>query len=456
MTMVENKADDALASAPVATQTGAAVVNPSEVVVIRNLFRSEVLAERQTQWLGTVLLTPRLSHRIFAGFAALSVLGVLSFLYFGDFTRKARIDGWLVPQAGLARVFAPRTGVVTALHVKEGQEVRKGDPLLVLSDELQSAKLGATRAEAVRWLTERRDSLLQEQQETEQLLDQQRQAIVTRLATLRAEQRTIERGIELQKSRADLAARAESSQRAVRELGYISEHQLQQTEGIKLEQAARLVALERDRIVTMRERLTLEGQLQELPLRDKANIAAQQRSIAAAEQQLAEADAQREIVIPSPQTGTITAIQVEAGGRADTSVPLLTIVPAGTVLEAHLYSPSRAVGFVRPGQRVLLRYQAYPYQKFGQQDGVVVSVSRSAISPAELPSQLSGLATLSGAQEPVYRIAVRLAKQAITAQDRQLPLQPGMQLDADVALERRRLFEWVLDPLYTLTGKWNR
>src|SRR5512132_1634963 len=126
------------------------------------------------------------------------------------------------------------------------------------------------------------------------------------------------------------------------------------------------------------------------------------------------AEARRRIVIPAPQDGTVTAIQAEPGGRADTTVPLLSIVPTGSKLEAQLFSPSRAIGFVRPGQRVRLRYQAFPYQKFGQYEGIVAFVSRSAISPGELTQQLAGLTSLYRANEPVYCITVSLAHQPVT------------------------------------------
>ena len=127
----------------------------------------------------------------------------------------------------------------------------------------------------------------------------------------------------------------------------------------------------------------------------------------------------------------------------------------GARLEAHLYSPSRAVGFVRPGQQVLLRYQAYPYQKFGHYAGVVANISRSAVSTAELPAQLAGIAGGVAGSDPVYRITVTLERQTVSAYGQPVDLQPGMQLEADIALETRRLYEWVLDPLYTVTGKWH-
>ena len=91
---------------------------------------------------------------------------------------------------------------------------------------------------------------------------------------------------------------------------------------------------------------------------------------------------------------------------------------------------------------MLLRYQAFPYQKFGHHAGRVVRVSRSAIVPAD-----------GQAQEPYYRVLVELDRQTVTAYGKSEPLRPGMALEADILGERRKLYEWVLEPLYSLNGK---
>jgi len=422
------------------------------------LFRSEVLIERQTQHLGTVLLAPRLSHQLFAIGAVLATAAILALLFYGEFTRKARINGLLLPQEGLVRVFAPHPGVMTGLFIKEGQEVHKGQRLLTLSAELQSTAMGATQAEVARRLAERRAALSEERRQRERLLAQQQRAFGDRLTALSAEQRQIEHDVELLRSRVDLSARNLAMNHELHDQGFISEQRLQMVEGEKLEQAARLGALQRQRIALLREQTSLEGELRDLPVKTAAELSTIEQNLAAVEQELATAEALREIVVPAPQDGTVTAILAELGGHANVGSPLLLIVPAGTKLEAHLYGPSRAVGFVHAGQRVLLRYQAYPYQKFGHYEGTVTTVSRSAVSPGELPPQLSGVtaATVGVAPEPVYRITVRLARQTVTAYGEQVQLQPGMQLEADVALETRRLYEWVLEPLYTITGKWQK
>jgi membrane fusion protein len=133
---------------------------------------------------------------------------------------------------------------------------------------------------------------------------------------------------------------------------------------------------------------------------------------------------------------------------------LASLLPAQTRMLAQLYAPSSAVGFVRPGQAVQLRYQAFPYQRFGQQKGQVLQVSRTPLGASEL-ARLALPATLSQgpASEPLYRITVQLERQTVEAYGQEQALAVGMQLDADVLLERRRLIEWIFEPLLSLARR---
>jgi len=122
-------------------------------------------------------------------------------------------------------------------------------------------------------------------------------------------------------------------------------------------------------------------------------------------------------------------------------------------LMAHLYAPGRAVGFVRAGQPVRLRLTAYPAGKFGMARGAIESVSSIPMGGRErfsgTGSASSGIARGS---EPVYIITVALEKHSVEAYERARPLQPGMTLEADVAQERRRIWEWLLEPALSASG----
>jgi membrane fusion protein len=262
--------------------------------------------------------------------------------------------------------------------------------------------------------------------------------------------------IALQASMLRYAEKSASRQHRLQLEGLASEQQAQTATESALTQSSKLRELERQRLMADGERLALEGDLKDAPLKSGSDIARLEREVSTVEQDLAAVEARRELVVPAPESGTVTAVQVEPGDRPDLKVPLVSIVPSGSMLESHLFCPSRSIGFLKVGQRVLLRYQAYPYQKFGHHEGVVIGISRSALNPGELPAQLAGLTSLVGTGEPVYRIRVRLMSQTVNAYGAPVPLQPGMQLDADVVIERRRLIEWMLEPLYTLTGSLRR
>jgi len=427
--------------------------NAPSSTAIEPLFRPEVLVEHQSQWLGTILLEPKISHWMFASLALLATAAVLGLLFFASYTSKARISGWLVPQQGLVRVFTPQAGVVTQLHVKEGMAVTKGAPLLSVSTEMQSEALGGTRQEIVRRLTKRRDSMAEEKLVQARLFALQSADLSRRIAALEDEQKYLAKEIDLQRAQLQLNEEIEARMRTLRTRDIVTEPRREEAERERIQQAAKMQNLERTQLALQREALQMQASLRELPFLRATKLAEIDRNVAALEQELAEAEARREIVIVAPQDGTVTGLQIESGGSAQANVPLLNIVPSDTALQAQLFSPSRAIGFLHEGQRVLLRYEAFPYQKFGFHEGVVTSVSRSAISPAEMAQQLVGLTALYGANEPVYRVTVDLQQQTVTAYGKPMPLQPGMKLEADVLLESRRLVEWMLEPLFSISGK---
>jgi membrane fusion protein len=127
---------------------------------------------------------------------------------------------------------------------------------------------------------------------------------------------------------------------------------------------------------------------------------------------------------------------------------LVAIIPADATLEAQLFLPSRSIGFVHRGEEVLLRYLAFPHQKFGMHRATIIAISRNPMLPGEL-----GFTPADGTREPLYRAKAMLDAQAIAAYGRLEPLQAGMQFEADILLDRRRLIEWIFEPLLSLAGR---
>jgi membrane fusion protein len=405
-----------------------------------DLFRAEVLAEQKTQWLGPVLLAPRPSHHVFAAFGAATIAAVLALIAFGSFPRKVRVSGSVVPEAGLMQVYARQIGTITDVSVTEGAEVKKGDRLATLSSDVQAAGVGAAGEHVARQLAARKQSLIEDRRNVERLSEQQKKALEDKLAALETTETALKGQYALQGARLASARKTVVRQKQMLKEAIASGEHVQQAEESQLEQAAKLRELEVGKASAERDRISLEAELADLPLKLERDRASIDREIAVVDEEIAQLAAQREPTLTAPADGIVTALVAKPGLQADPKTALLAVAPKGSPLEAQIMCPSSAIGFLKIGQKVLVRYEAFPYQKFGHFEGHIANISRSAV--------------VTDGNATQYRVDVRLAEQSVRAFGRNEPLQPGMQLEADVVLENRRLIEWMLEPLFTVSGTW--
>jgi membrane fusion protein len=208
----------------------------------------------------------------------------------------------------------------------------------------------------------------------------------------------------------------------------------------------------KSRILRLKAEL-IETQFQtaNVDLQFENEIDGMRSKIADLDQQVANSEARRLIEIRAPGTGTVTAIASHTGQLVASGARMLTIVPSQDGMHVELLAPSTSIGFIRPGQRVLLRYTAFPYQKFGQYGGTVTDVSRAALQPEELKTFVPSLPAAEQTKT-FYRMVVVPDRPNVTAYGRLEPLKPSMQVEAQVLLERRPIYQWILDPLYGLHG----
>nr|WP_211461147.1 HlyD family efflux transporter periplasmic adaptor subunit [Collimonas silvisoli] len=416
-----------------------------------SLFRDQALAAQQTKWLGDIILIRPITFTFLTTFAVALAAIVCAFLAWGSYTKHSTVSGQLLPDTGLIKVYAPQAGVVVEQHVKEGQPVQAGEELYVLSSERQSSTLGAIQAAISGQVEQRQASLRDEMQKTRLLQQEERSGLHNKIAGLGNELAKLDKQIAGQQDRVKLAQETLQRYQGLLQQDYISKEQFQQKQEDLLDQKNRQQSLERDHISVGRDLSAQRSELSGLSLKQQNQLAQIDRSLSSTGQELTESEAKRRIVITAPEAGVATAVIADAGQAVDGNRPLVSIVPAGAALRAELYAPSRAIGFIRPGDQVLIRYQAYPYQKFGHHKGVVESVAKTALPNNELNT--IGAPAGGSNSEPMYRINVLLASQQVTAYGKPQALQAGMLLEADVQQEKLHLYEWVLDPLYSLTGK---
>ena len=411
-----------------------------------SLFRPEVIEHRQSQWLGNIQLLRPVSLHVLTALAVGAAVLMASYLWLGEYTRKARVTGFLVPDRGVIRLVAPQRATVLESRVAEGGAVRSGDLLYVLS--VDAANVSGRVRET---LTARERSLQGTARQQAELERERAAAIDRQVETLRGELAQIDAEARLHEQRLALASQALARLESLRADNFISSAQVQAKNEEILGLRAQAQSLQRQRAAQQREIEQLLARRRELPLQTQVVQGELERGLAEIAQQQAENASRQRVEIRAPQDGVVTGVVAQPGQAVNEAVALASLVPADARLQAHLFAPSSAVGFVRPDQPVLLRYQAFPYQKFGLQAGQVAQVSRSPLQASELAGV--PLPKAAGEAEPLYRITVTLDRQTVAAYGRDQALAPGMQLEADVLLDRRRLIEWLFEPLLGLAQR---
>jgi len=418
---------------------------------VGNLFRREALEHRRQDWLGSIQLIRPLSLSVLTGLVVLTAAVVAGYLTLGEYTRKARVSGYLVPDRGVIRLVPPQAATVVEAQATEGQAVHAGDVLFVLAVG-QATLSGDTQAAVQSSLATREQSLLSAARERVQLEQAQSAAIDAQIADMRRELDAMAVEAGLQRQRLALAQDALTQYEGLRNENFVSSAQVRAKAEDVLGVKAQLQSLERQRATRLREIAALQSQRIELPLRTRAAQGEIDRDIAALAQASAENEARQRIVVRAPQDGIVSGVLAARGQTVTPAAALASLLPADAKLQAHLFAPSSAVGFVRANHAVQLRYQAFPYQKFGHQSGEVAQVSRSPLQASELAG-LPLPAAMSASGEPLYRITVNLDQQSVAAYGEKQLLSPGMQLEADVLLDRRRLIEWLFEPVLGIAGR---
>lgn len=413
------------------------------------LFRREVLDAQRRGWLGGISLSQPLRLWVLTLGAALAAAMVALFLTLGSYTRRSTVVGQLVPKMGLATVLAPATGVVNRIEVIEGQRVVQGQSLAAVVVPRATPTGGDTQVALEQRLKERQEGMLSTLDAQREQLTAQTEGLQKQLATTRQELSQIEVEVATRQDQSRIAQETLSRLRQLEAGQYVSVLQIKQQEATALEYAAQVQTLQRQAIGTRRTIAQLEQALGELPGQLKAVSADFHSSVAQLEQERVENVARGALTVAAPVSGVVATQLIKPGQAVQAGQAILSLLPGDGRLEAELMIPSRAIGFIQPGDRVLLRYQAYPYQKFGHQIGKVERITRSALSGADLGIPLGK----AQPGESYYRVTVELAKQSVTAYGQQEQLKPGMGLDADILGEKRRLIEWIFEPLYSLRGK---
>ena len=411
------------------------------------LFRRAAVAAQRERLEGSVVLLPRFPHLLLCLCLLTWVSAALLFLTEASYSRRATVRGWLEPSTGMVRVYPQSEGRLARLLVSDGDMVVAGQPLAVVNGDRILADGRHLEALLLEEYQNQKAALERQLAREESLLSSRRQALQQRIESGRRELAALDTQLETLAARAELLNRRRGRHESLAESGHITPAELDDLREQALVLASERHSLAAQLIRNRAGEAELAGELARLPGEVGNAMDRLRLQLSDLSQEIARLRGNRAYAVQAPLSGRINNIGLQPGQKARYDTPLLTLVPAGAPLVARLLVPIHAAGFIESGQPLAIRYDAFPYQKYGLQPGRVVKVSASATLPgdhAQLPLPLN---------EPAFRVTARPEHAVIQAHGERLALKSGMTFSADVMLERRSLLQWLLEPLYSLRGR---
>jgi membrane fusion protein len=405
------------------------------------LFRHQAIDAQRDRLAGTVIAATPPRAGLYLALLVAVVAALAAILVFGQHAARAEVKGVVAYDSGIARVYPNAAGEVRAVHVREGQQVQAGTPLLTLALAQGSGGLDGQLG-----------SLAQQDGELARQAELAGTLAAAEIASLERQRSNIAAAIaSLERQRSLAAAQvrlAESDTRRAAALaaeGAGTQRQVEESRAGLLARRAEVESLN-ERIIQQRDALrAVEAQVAQRRIdaeRSRSELAGQRSALA---EQRGGLSRQNGIVLTAPVDGTVEQVGAQIGQRATPEGSLATIVPAGGRMEVWLYAPTRGAGFVREGQDVRLLFDAFPHEAYGAGAGRVVEVSRVPVDGATAGPQL-------GIEEPVFRIRVALTSLPAAAQGTGR-LRAGMTLTGNVVLERRPLWQLLFNPFAAALGR---
>lgn len=414
-------------------------------------FRPEVTRHQQRHWNGKVLLLEGWPTWITVLLTAGFMVALITFLSLGSYTRRINVSGEITTDPHTVNLFAPEQGVVSRLLVTDGQIVAPGTPLyqLDVSQVTHSGNVTVSTLAALEKQQQQLDEIItqlqDEKHETlaniQQQLSQYEQAQPDVLAMVAS---ALE-GLHAMRISRD-------SYKSSLRKGLINTDQMNNAHYLYYQQQSVYQSLKSQAIQQALQITNLRSERLTKAAEFDNQISQSRYQRAALASQLAEEDAKGTLLIVAPTRGVVSSLSVTPGQMVNAGDSLIQLVPAATpAFFLIFWLPDDSRPYVTPGETINIRYAAFPYEKFGQFSGRIVSVSSAPLSDRELAGYASAPRTASGTVSGSwYKATVALDNTALNERGTPLPLSSGMLAQSTLFLEERPLYQWMLSPYYSL------
>jgi len=415
-----------------------------------SLFRKEAVSHQSERLTGTITLAQPLSIKLTVLILVSIAVAIVAFLFSAEYSRKETIRGFLMPNKGVIKSFANQGGTIEKLWVQEGDKVLKGQAIATIVVQQNNSNGVDLSTQLAEQLNAQANLLIDEISQHQALKAQELSNLRIQDTALGNEKIALENQLTLADEKLSLLTEQQLDFNQLNKSGYVSNLEKERQQQALLEAKQEKQNIARLLLQHQNQLNQVTFNIRNIPQQYTLRINNLKRQQADLQRQLAQVASNYKYTITASNNGVVTGVQVVEGETLSQSKaqskPLLHILPEGSELIAELLLPTRSAGFIQLGNNTRLRFDAFPYQRFGFINSEITRIDQTLITPNEIQLPIA-------LQEPVYRLRAKLSQQQMKAFGKAFDLKSGMLFEADIMLEQRTLIEWLLEPIYSLKGR---
>ncbi|WP_413713107.1 HlyD family secretion protein [Serratia marcescens] len=414
------------------------------------MFRQEAIDNQRMKWRGRALLLPGIPVWGTTGLCLFFFIAFLTFAIAGTYTRRVNVTGEISTYPRAANVFSAVQGIVVKQFVTEGQVIAVGAPIyqIDVSKSTRSGVISDNQRRDIDGQLARIAQIINRLESSKQatliMLEQQKAQYTAAFTRSTDILKRAQEGIRIMKENME-------SYRHYQTKGLINKDQLTNQVALYYQQQNNLLGLSGQNEQNALQITALESQIHIQGAEFDNQIYQMELQRYELQKERQNIDATGDIIVRALAGGRIDSLSVTVGQMVNVGDSLLQIIPQNIDRYALvLWVPNDAIPYITAGDKVNVRYDAFPAEKFGQFAGTVSVISKAPASPQEMLTYQGAPKAALTAAVPYYKVIVMPEKQAIAYDGKRLSLENGMKAQSTLFLEKRKMYQWMLSPFYDM------
>lgn len=419
----------------------------------KSIYRKEAIEYKKYYWKGKALLLAGMPAWLVALLSLLFLMALILALLFCRYTQRIDVRGEVITLPHSVNVFAPQQGFVVQQHAKPGDVVKKGDFLYEL-DVSRHTTSGNVADSMAKVITEKMTNaeeiiinLTDNKQQTLNALNEQVRQFDSALKETLVMLKNTETGLKQMRNN------LKSYDTYLRQ-GLITKDQYNYQHSLYFQQQSAYQSLTSQRMQQESQLTQLKSDIVTKAADFDNQISSQKNNINDFKSQMVESTASGNAIIRATTSGKIESMAVTAGQMVDKGSSLAQIKPMGDInYYLVIWLPNNSIPYLKAGDTVNIRYDAFPSDKFGQFPGKIISISSVPASRQEMSeyTNVNAVNAMNQQELALYKTIVEIKDNSFNYNGKKLSLSSGLKAQVIVFLEERPLYMWMFTPFYKIS-----